>query len=64
MRESESFQMGATKTAQELEMDRKTLYRHLKALENVGLVKVTRRPKVWPKVRLLGSPRYVRQNTP
>ena len=54
MRKSDQVQFDTTRTAGELEMSRKTLYRQLEAAE---LVRVDRRRGRWPVVQLLGSPR-------
>ena len=56
MRGSDSIQFGAGRTAKELRMGRSTLYRKLEALQAGGLIDITRQPKVWPVVRLLGKP--------
>jgi len=55
MRKSNHVQLGATKTAEMLGMNSKTLYRKLEALKEAGLIEVERRKKVWPKIRLLGQ---------
>ena len=56
MRGSDSIQFGAGRTAKELRMGRSTLYRKLEALQAGGLIDITRQPKVWPVVKLLGKP--------
>ena len=56
MRGSDSIQFGAGRTAKELKMGRSTLYRKLEALQAGGLIDITRQPKVWPVVKLLGEP--------
>jgi hypothetical protein len=57
MRREDRIQFPAGRTAAELNMARCTLYRKLASLQSAGLIKVDRRPRRWPTVELLGSPR-------
>jgi DNA-binding HxlR family transcriptional regulator len=57
MRKSQRIQFSATKTADELEISRSTLWRRLTALEEAGLISVERCQRRWPTVYLKGSPR-------
>jgi DNA-binding transcriptional ArsR family regulator len=60
MRRGDCFKFCATQTAAELKMSRSTLYRKLKKLEDIGLVRVGRRQRRWPQVQLLDSPHITR----
>ena len=60
MRREDCFKFSASQTATELNMSRSTLYRKLKKLEDIGLVRVGRRQRRWPQVQLLGSPQITR----